>query len=49
MYMEGAKIGYVLVSRRSNKKGGTRYFDRGVDDDGYVANYCETEQILRLG
>lgn len=49
VYMEGAKLGYVLVSRRSNKKGGTRYFDRGVDDDGYVANFCETEQIIRLG
>ena len=47
--MEGAKVGYVLISRRSNKKGGTRYFDRGIDDDGYVANFCETEQIVRLG
>ena len=22
---------------------------RGLDDDGNVANFCETEQILRIG
>ncbi|KAH7147005.1 SacI homology domain-containing protein [Dactylonectria estremocensis] len=36
----------VLISRRSRHRGGTRYFTRGVDDDGHVANYNETEQIL---
>lgn len=28
----GVKIEYYLVSRRSWKKGGTRYFDRGVNE-----------------
>ena len=25
---------------------GVRYFIRGVDDDGHVANYVETEQVM---
>lgn len=25
---------------------GVRYFIRGVDDDGHVANYIETEQMM---
>lgn len=32
VFLEGTKLGYVLVSRRSNKKGGTRYFDRGLNE-----------------
>lgn len=38
----------VLISRRSRYRGGTRYFTRGVDEDGNVANYNETEQIIIL-
>lgn len=26
--------------------GGTRYHARGIDEDGYVANHCELEQIV---
>lgn len=26
--------------------GGTRYKARGIDDEGNVANNCETEQII---
>lgn len=26
-----------------------RYKRRGIDDDGHVANYVETEQILSFG
>jgi hypothetical protein len=33
------KLQYMLVSRRSNKKAGTRFFSRGIDDQGNVANY----------
>ncbi|OMJ07270.1 Phosphatidylinositide phosphatase SAC1 [Smittium culicis] len=29
--------------------GCTRYFSRGVDDDGNVSNYAETEQIVEIG
>ncbi|EDO26798.1 predicted protein, partial [Nematostella vectensis] len=34
----------LLISRRSIFRAGTRYKRRGVDDDGEVANYVETEQ-----
>jgi phosphatidylinositol-bisphosphatase len=37
---------YFLITRRSIKRGGTRYNHRGVDSEGFVANYAETEQIL---
>jgi len=40
VFLEGTKLSYILISRRSNKKGGTRYFDRGLDEDGFVANFC---------
>mgnify|MGYP002344389392 CR=1 FL=1 len=33
------KLQYVLISRRSYKKAGTRFFSRGIDDFGNVANY----------
>lgn len=36
----------TLISRRSINHAGTRYLTRGINDDGYVANYVETEQIL---
>ncbi|CAG9858735.1 unnamed protein product [Phyllotreta striolata] len=35
-----------IISRRSRYRAGTRYKRRGVDDDGEVANYVETEQII---
>ncbi|KAL7023542.1 hypothetical protein ACKWTF_012666 [Chironomus riparius] len=38
----------ALVSRRSRFRAGTRYKRRGIDEDGHVANYVETEQILSL-
>ena len=38
----------MLISRRSSEKGGPRYFDRGVNDEGKVANFCETEQIVKI-
>lgn len=36
----------TLISRRSTKRAGLRYLRRGIDEDGNVANYVETEQIL---
>ena len=36
----------TLISRRSIKRAGLRYLRRGADDEGNVANYVETEQIL---
>lgn len=39
---------FVLITRRSRLRGGTRYFSRGLDADGNVSNFNETEQILLL-
>ncbi|GAA6009081.1 hypothetical protein JCM10207_004086 [Rhodosporidiobolus poonsookiae] len=36
-----------LISRLGWKRSGTRFNVRGVDDDGQVANFVETETILR--
>ena len=34
------------MTRRSTLRAGTRYFRRGIDIDGNVANFNETEQIF---
>lgn len=36
----------TIISRRSTKRAGLRYLRRGVDQDGFVANMVETEQLL---
>ncbi|KAM0792451.1 hypothetical protein ACM66B_005128 [Microbotryomycetes sp. NB124-2] len=36
-----------VISRLGSKRAGTRFNVRGVDDDGSVANFVETETILR--
>lgn len=39
-------IGMRLISRRSWRRTGARYFCRGSNSSGYVSNYVETEQIV---
>ncbi|KAK6459444.1 SacI homology domain-containing protein [Scheffersomyces xylosifermentans] len=39
-------LDFALLTRRSTFRAGTRYFRRGVDSDGNVANFNETEQIF---
>ena len=41
-----SSLTFYIISRRSNKKAGTRYYSRGIDDDGHAANFTETEQII---
>lgn len=36
----------VLATRRSCRRAGTRYNVRGIDSNGSVANFAETEQIV---
>jgi hypothetical protein len=38
-----------LISRRSCERTGTRYNCRGVDEEGNVANFVETEQLFVYG
>lgn len=42
----GHHLKLCLISRRSRYRAGTRYFRRGIDHEGNVANFNETEQIL---
>ncbi|KAH9906631.1 SacI homology domain-containing protein [Xylariomycetidae sp. FL2044] len=36
----------TIISRRSTKRAGLRYLRRGIDEQGFAANFVETEQIL---
>ncbi|KAL0811743.1 hypothetical protein ABMA28_009181 [Loxostege sticticalis] len=47
--VNGHQITWSLVSRRCVHRAGTRFFMRGVDAQGNVANYVETEQIIERG
>ncbi|PFX33475.1 synaptojanin-1-like [Stylophora pistillata] len=37
-----------LMSRLSSERAGTRFYVRGTNDDGHVANFVETEQFIVL-
>ena len=45
---DAALVDYVLISRRSRDRAGLRYQRRGIDDDANVANFVETETIMRV-
>ena len=38
----------AIISRLSSERAGTRFETRGVNDDGHVANFVETEQLVTL-
>ena len=46
--IKSTPVNFALITRRSRHRVGTRYFTRGIDDHGHVANYNETEQIVIL-
>jgi hypothetical protein len=37
---------FVLIARRSPQRAGVRFWVRGSDNEGYVANYVEVEQLV---
>jgi hypothetical protein len=45
---ELALVDYIVVSRRSRDRAGLRYQRRGVGEEGNVANFVETESIMRV-
>ncbi|KAG6860598.1 hypothetical protein C0995_009488 [Termitomyces sp. Mi166 len=45
---EDVLVDYIIVSRRSRYRAGLRYQRRGIDDDANVANFVETETIMRV-
>uniref|UniRef100_A0A182U2I6 Phosphatidylinositol-3-phosphatase SAC1 n=1 Tax=Anopheles melas TaxID=34690 RepID=A0A182U2I6_9DIPT len=47
--VNGHALSWILISRRSVQHAGTRLFCRGINQNGEVANYVETEQILVTG
>ncbi|KAI8085318.1 SacI homology domain-containing protein [Thamnidium elegans] len=44
--IEGYEFDFVLISRRSRERAGMRYQRRGINEDGQVANFVETEQVV---
>lgn len=44
--IQGKAFSWTVVSRRSRFRAGTRLFMRGIDSQGNVANFVETEQIV---
>ncbi|KAJ5128738.1 hypothetical protein N7526_006904 [Penicillium atrosanguineum] len=46
--VKGTSFTFALITRRSRHRAGTRYFTRGIDEEGHVSNYNETEQIVIL-
>jgi phosphatidylinositol 4-phosphatase len=44
--INGHIFSWILISRRSTRRAGTRLFCRGIDEQGNVSNFVETEQIV---
>ncbi|RKO95679.1 Synaptojanin, partial [Caulochytrium protostelioides] len=47
MTMNHTPVTFALISRRSRFRPGTRYNSRGIDEQGHVSNFVETEQIIQ--
>ncbi|XBW38689.1 hypothetical protein QEN19_004277 [Hanseniaspora menglaensis] len=45
-YVANLRISETIISKQSWKRAGTRFLSRGMDDDGNVANFVETEFIM---
>ncbi|CCH41078.1 hypothetical protein BN7_615 [Wickerhamomyces ciferrii] len=48
-YLGREQVAMTVISRQSWKRAGTRFNSRGIDDEGNVANFVETEFILYSG
>lgn len=46
--IKGNAMVFLLITRRSRHRTGTRYMSRGIDEDGHVSNFNETEQAIIL-
>merc|ERR1719225_164354 len=49
VYVGSKQAKAAVISRLSSERAGTRFQVRGVNDNGYVANFAETEQVIFLG
>jgi len=43
VYLDGKKIHVALIAKRSVRSPGTRLAQTGINENGNVANYVETE------
>lgn len=48
-FIDQSKITYYLISRRSKERSGTRFYSRGIDENGNCSNFIETEQVIIVG
>lgn len=46
--INGQILNWTIISRRSVEKAGTRFYSRGINEQGKVANFVETEQIVEF-
>ena len=46
--VKGTPLTLALITRKSRFRAGTRYFTRGLDENGNASNYNETEQVVIL-
>ena len=46
--INGKDFKFTLISRRSCKRPGVRLYSRGIDAEGNVSNFVETEQIIEF-
>jgi phosphatidylinositol 4-phosphatase len=46
--VKGNALAFVLITRRSRYRTGTRYLSRGIDEEGHVSNFNESEQAIIL-
>jgi phosphatidylinositol 4-phosphatase len=46
--IKGNPLTFILITRRSRYRAGTRYLSRGLDEQGHVSNFNETEQAIIL-
>jgi len=48
LMIAGTKLSWSIISRRSTQRCGVRLIVRGGDEQGHVANYVETEQLVEV-
>ena len=46
VYVGKTQAKACIISRLSSERAGTRFYVRGTNDDGHVANFVETEQVI---
>ena len=49
VYVGSKQAKAAVISRLSSERAGTRFQVRGVDDNGHVANFAESEQAIFMG